>query len=109
MILHVYSKFGQWVKELIARFGLRLAHQGLSANVSLSFGIYLADSVVWLSRALCTLIQHTGKRRRKCIRLVTLPNIHRFKKIFIRGLSNKRFLIWLLTTPPHLTYAARLP
>jgi len=28
---------------------------------------------------------------------------------FILGLSNKLFLIWLLTTPPHLKYAATLP
>jgi len=40
--------------------------------------------------------------------LVTLPNIHRFKNITAR-LSNKPFLIWLLTTPLHLKYAARLP
>ena len=39
---------------------------------------------------------------------VTFPNIHRFKKITAR-LSNKPFLIWLLTTPPHLKYAATLP
>ena len=36
--------------------------------------------------------------------LVTLPNIHRFKKKFTHALSNKRFLIWLLTTPSHLKY-----
>ena len=42
------------------------------------------------------------------ILLVTLPNIHRFKKNSLR-LSNKPFLIWLLTTPPHLKYAATLP
>ena len=40
--------------------------------------------------------------------LVTLPNIHRFKKSF-HTLSNKPFLIWLLTTPPHLKYVATLP
>jgi len=32
--------------------------------------------------------------------LVTLPNIHRFKNFF---------LIWLLTTPPHLKYVTTLP
>jgi len=41
--------------------------------------------------------------------LVTLSNIHRFKKNFIRTLSNKPFLIWLLTSPPHLKYVATLP
>ena len=40
--------------------------------------------------------------------LVTLPNIHRFKKSF-HTLSNKPFLIWLLTTPPHLKNVATLP
>jgi len=39
---------------------------------------------------------------------LTLPSIHRFKKITDR-LSNKPFLIWLLTTPPHLKYVATLP
>jgi len=40
--------------------------------------------------------------------LVTLPNIHRFKKIPLT-LSNKPFLIWLLTTASHLKYVAALP
>ena len=29
--------------------------------------------------------------------------------IFFTDRSNKRFLIWLLTTPPHLKYVATLP
>ena len=43
--------------------------------------------------------------------LVTMPNIHWFKKnkFFTHRLSNKPFLIWLLTTPPHLKYVATLP
>jgi len=42
--------------------------------------------------------------------LVTLPNIHRFKKkSFAHTHNNKRFLIRLLTTPPHLKYVATLP
>jgi len=41
--------------------------------------------------------------------LVTLPNIHRLKKIVTDRLSNKPLLIWLLTTPLHLKYAATLP
>ena len=40
--------------------------------------------------------------------LVTLPNIHRFLKCFTHRLSNKPFLIGLLTTPPHLKYVATL-
>ena len=43
------------------------------------------------------------------ILLVTLSNIHRFKTKFTYRLSNKPFLIWLLTTPPHLKYVATLP
>jgi len=44
--------------------------------------------------------------------LVTLPNIHPFKKsfhFFTCRLSSKPFLIWLLTTPPHLKCVATLP
>jgi len=35
-----------------------------------------------------------------------LPDL---KFFFTHRLSNKLFLIWLLTTPPHLKYAATLP
>ena len=41
--------------------------------------------------------------------LVTLPNIRRFKNPFTRRLSNKPFLIRLLTTPSHLKCVATLP
>jgi len=43
--------------------------------------------------------------------LVTLPNIHRFKKIISRTsrLSSKNFLISLVTTTPGLKYVAKLP
>jgi len=37
-----------------------------------------------------------------------LPNIHGFKKITLT-VSNKPFLIWLLTTQSHLKYVATLP
>jgi len=41
---------------------------------------------------------------------ITVPNIHRFEKLFfIHRLSNKPFLVWLLTTPPYLKYVATLP
>ena len=40
--------------------------------------------------------------------LVTLPIIHPFKK-FTHRLSSTPFLIWLLTTPPHLECVATLP
>jgi len=40
--------------------------------------------------------------------LVTLPNIYRLKK-FTDRVSNKPFLIWLLTTQLHLQYLATLP
>jgi len=43
--------------------------------------------------------------------LVILPNIYRFKKIFslADSANDKPFLIWFLTTPPHLKYVATLP
>jgi len=41
--------------------------------------------------------------------LVTLPYIHRLKKIFTLRLRNKPLLIYLLTTPPHLKCVATLP
>ena len=40
--------------------------------------------------------------------LATLPNIHQFN-FFTDRLRNKPFLIWLLTTIPHLKYVATLP
>jgi len=40
--------------------------------------------------------------------LVTLPSINRFKKILSHRLSNKPFLIWLLTIPSHLKHVATL-
>ena len=40
--------------------------------------------------------------------LVTLPNIRQYKKFFTYTLSNKPFLIWLLTTRPRLKYVATL-
>jgi len=40
--------------------------------------------------------------------LVTLPYIHQLI-FFTRILSNKPFLIWLLTTLPHLKYVTTLP
>jgi len=39
--------------------------------------------------------------------LVTLPHIQRLKK-FTHALSNKPFVIWLLTNPLHLKYVATL-
>jgi len=38
-----------------------------------------------------------------------LRNIYRFKFFFTHRLSNKPFLIWLLTTPQHVKYVATLP
>jgi len=61
----------------------------------------------WLSYALYSPGQHTAKNEESArdnhVFACTLPNIHRFKKVTDR-LSNKPFLIWLLTTPPHLKY-----
>ena len=78
-------------------------------------GEYLAklQARVWLSHALCASGQHTAKRRRKFTRqsrfCLFLPHIHRFKKYFTLRLSNKPFLIWLLTPPPHIKYVVTVP
>ena len=69
----------------------------------------------WLSHALCTPGQHTGKRRRKCMKqsrsclqLCQIFTDFEKKKITYK-LSSKPFRIWLLTTPPHLKYVATVP
>ena len=62
----------------------------------------------WLSRALCAPGHHTAKRRRKCTRQSRSCQIFTNLKKSHR-LSNKPFLIWLLTTPPHLEHVAKLP
>ena len=65
------------------------------------------------SGALCAPGQHTATRRRKCARQSRscLQRCQIFADFifFTHRLSNKPFLIWLLTTPPHLKYAATLP
>ena len=72
---------------------------------SFKIGEYLAklQARTWLSRAPSSFSSVVA---RHYILLVTLPNIRRFKIFFIGRLSNKPFLIWLLTTSPHLKYVA---
>jgi len=57
--------------------------------------------------------QQTAKRQKVhetiTVLVVTLPNVHRFKKNLTHRLGNKPFLIWLLTTPPHFKYVATIP
>jgi len=57
----------------------------------------------------CTLrawrVPHCSKTIKK---VQNNPNIHRFKKITGR-LSDKPFLIWLVTIPPHLKYVTAVP
>ena len=93
------------IKRFIAEF---------VSEQNFKIGEYLAklQARAWLSHALCAPSQRTAKRRKKVhetitFLLVTLPNIYRFKKITDR-LSNKPFLIWLLTTPSHLKYIATI-
>jgi len=81
-------------------------------------GEYLAklQARAWLSHALCAPGQHTAKRRSKCTRdnhvlagnFAFAKYLPILKKITDR-LSNKPFLIWLLTISPHLQYVATLP
>jgi len=49
-----------------------------------------------------TMLQDGENARHNHVLALTLPNIHRFKKIFTCRFSKKSFLIWLLTTPPHV-------
>jgi len=68
----------------------------------------------WLSHALCARGQHTAKRRRKCTRqsrfACNFANYLPIKMFFFtHRLSNKPFLIWLLTVSPHFKYTATLP
>jgi len=75
-------------------------------------GEYLANlqARAWLSHALCAPGQHTVKRRRKCTSYhVFASNFAEYSSILNHILSNKLFLIWLLTTSPHLKYTATLP
>jgi len=66
-----------------------------------------------LSRALSSSFSSVLARRKGHVTntflLENLPNIRRFTKNFTHRLSNKPFLIWLLTTPPHPKFVATLP
>jgi len=64
--------------------------------------------VMHFARLLSTLLKNKKVHETIMFLLVTLPNIYRLKK-FPDRLSNKPFLICLLTTPRHLQYAATLP
>ena len=55
-----------------------------------------------------TLLKDEESARDNNVIACNLPNIYQLKK-FTDRLSNKPFLIWLLTTPPHLKYVATLP
>jgi len=46
------------------------------------------------------------RQPRSCLKLCQI--FTNLKNVFTHTLSNKPFLIWLLTTPPHLKYAATL-
>ena len=67
-----------------------------------------------MSRALCALGQNTAKKDGERARNnhVLACNFAKYSPIlifFTRRLSNKPFLIWLLTTQPHLKCVATLP
>jgi len=55
-----------------------------------------------------TLLKDEESARDNNVIACNLLNISQLKK-FTDRLSNKPFLIWLLTTPPHLKYVATLP
>jgi len=66
---------------------------------------YLAklQARAWLSHALCSPGQHQKVHETISHACITLPNNSPIKKI-TDSLSDKPFLIWLLTTAPHLKY-----
>jgi len=63
---------------------------------------FLKSVNIWQSCSVCKVHETTT------LLFITLPTIHRFQTFFTRRLSNKPFLIWLLTIPPHRKYAATL-
>ena len=74
---------------------------------------YLAklQAKMWmlLSLALSSSFSSVLARCAKCMKQPrSLPDIYWLKK-FTHTLSSKPFLIWLLTTPPHVKYVATLP
>jgi len=66
------------------------------------------DCLVHFARLANTLLKDEESARNNHVLACNFPNIHRFKKMTDR-LNNKPFLIWLLTTPPHLQCVATLP
>ena len=66
------------------------------------------DCLVHFTRLANILLNTTKLHETITFLVVTLPNTHRFQFFFTHVLSNKPFLIWLLTTP-HLKYVATLP
>jgi len=87
----------------------------LKVKLSVKIGKYLVKlkARTRLSHALCLVaVCWPGAQSawdNHALACITLPNIHRFIKKFTHRLSNKLFLIWLLTTPSHLKYVATLP
>jgi len=81
----------------------------------IKIGEYLAklQARAWLSRALVRLANILLKDEESARdNHVLACNFAKYSPIlifFTHRLSNKRFLIWLLTTPPHLQYPATLP
>jgi len=111
--LATYLRRGVVVNKLIKK-GLLLS---LRVKLYFLIGEYLAklQARAWLSHrpTLCAPGQHTAKRRRNCTRqsrsCLQLCRIFTDLKNSTYTLSNKPFITWLLTTPPHLKYVVTLP
>ena len=56
-----------------------------------------------------TLLKDEESARDNHVFVCNFAKYSSIKKFFTRRLSNKSFLIWLLTTPPHLKYVATVP
>ena len=107
MQLKYYLQCGKVVNNQVKK-GLLLSLRVKKIKI----GEYLAklQARAWLSYALCSPGQHTAKDEESARdNHVSACNFAKYSPIlffFTLRLSSKPFLIWLLTTPPHLKYVA---
>ena len=87
-----------------------LAPPGWAKNAATCMTIILSNlnrfTIFFTGRLLLKLINIWQSYRQECDCFVHFSPILIF---FTDRLSNKPFLIWLLTTPPHLQYVATIP
>ena len=111
--LATYFRYGEVFNNQIKKgllLSLRVKNFLQSVNIWQSYK-QERDCLVHFARLANTLLKDEESARDSHVPACTFakPNIYRFKKNCTRSLSNKPFLIWLLTTPPHLKCVATLP